>query len=61
MGRPQGNTPYKPLKPLELIGKPTTGDLYEQPVEACAEQNGGGSVRRWLFFPLYGNGSQWLD
>ena len=34
--RQHGNTPYKPLKPLELIGKSTTGDRYEQPVEMTA-------------------------
>jgi len=44
--RQHGNTPYKPLKPLELIGKSTTGDLYEQPVEMTAPSGEKIQVRR---------------
>ena len=46
MVRQHGNTPYKPLKPLELISKSTTGDLYEQPVEMTAPSGEKIQVRR---------------
>jgi hypothetical protein len=44
--RQHGNTPYKPLKPLELISPSTTGDLYEQPVQITAPSGEKIEVRR---------------
>jgi hypothetical protein len=44
--RQHGNTPYKPLRPLEFISKSATGDLYEQPVEMTAPSGEKIQVRR---------------
>ena len=44
--RQHGNTPHKPLTPLEFVGKSATGDVFEQRVEVTAPDGETLQVRR---------------
>ena len=44
--RQHGSTPYKPLTPLEFMGKSETGDVFEQRVEITAPKGRTLQVRR---------------